>query len=386
MKKRLAAVFCTLALVLGLSINPVSADTKIFFLALNDTLPAAEAQITPIQSGGWIYVPVTVFNSRVSGVNFGISYGFTENNQSLIMYNTSGKTLTFDINTSTATGANGESIMPGRVLPSRGVIYIPAYSVCDYFGLSYSYLTTEYGPVLRIKDGNARLSDSAFLSSADSLMRARYNAANPAPVPTPTAPSSSSVSSAQKPESKPASGSQSQPVQEEEPQAPKTFSLYVGLRVNGDVTQALNAMDSVQCKAIVFFPADSLQENAPQLRQAAGRGHLIGLIPAGDTPEKRIASALAGSETVARLLHQETWFVLSSDKELADAGYLTWIPTFSLPASGTTDSLYEAVYKSGSEHSGTTRLLAGTDQPLASLLSRLVKDGDTVLQPRETHY
>ena len=386
MKKRLAAVFCTLALVLGLSINPVSADTKIFFLALNDTLPAAEAQITPIQSGGWIYVPVTVFNSRVSGVNFGISYGFTENNQSLIMYNTSGKTLTFDINTSTATGANGESIMPGRVLPSRGVIYIPAYSVCDYFGLSYSYLTTEYGPVLRIKDGNARLSDSAFLSSADSLMRARYNAANPAPVPTPTAPSSSSVSSAQKPESKPASGSQSQPVQEEEPQAPKTFSLYVGLRVNGDVTQALNAMDSVQCKAIVFFPADSLQENAPQLRQAAGRGHLIGLIPAGDTPEKRIASALAGSETVARLLHQETWFVLSSDKELADAGYLTWMPTFSLPASGTTDSLYEAVYKSGSEHSGTTRLLAGTDQPLASLLSRLVKDGDTVLQPRETHY
>lgn len=386
MKKRLAAVFCTLALVLGLSINPVSADTKIFFLALNDTLPAAEAQITPIQSGGWIYVPVTVFNSRVSGVNFGISYGFTENNQSLIMYNTSGKTLTFDINTSTATGANGESIMPGRVLPSRGVIYIPAYSVCDYFGLSYSYLTTEYGPVLRIKDGNARLSDSAFLSSADSLMRARYNAANPAPVPTPTAPSSSSVSSAQKPESKPASGSQSQPVQKEEPQAPKTFSLYVGLRVNGDVTQALNAMDSVQCKAIVFFPADSLQENAPQLRQAAGRGHLIGLIPAGDTPEKRIASALAGSETVARLLHQETWFVLSSDKELADAGYLTWMPTFSLPASGTTDSLYEAVYKSGSEHSGTTRLLAGTDQPLASLLSRLVKDGDTVLQPRETHY
>lgn len=394
MKKRLAAALCALALVLGLCVYPASADTKIFFLALNDALPASESQITPIQSGGWIYVPVTVFNSQISGVNFGINYGFTENNQSLIMYNLAGKTLTFDINTSTATGANGESIMPGRVLPSGGVIYIPAYPVCDYFGLSYSYLTSEYGPVLRIKDGNARLSDTAFLTSADSLMRARYNAANPAPTPVPSPSASSgssgssgSSSSGKKSESKPASGSQTEPVQEEEaPQAPKTFSLYVGLRASGDVTQALNAMDSVNATAIVFFPAESLEENASQLRQAAGRGHHVGLIPDGDTPEERLASVLAGSETVARLLRQETWFVLASDKELSDAGYLTWMPTFTLPASGGTEALYQAVYRSGSERNGTTRLLAGTEQPLSSLLSLLVRDGDTILRPRETKY
>ena len=389
MKKRLVTLLCTLGLLLGLCVYPVSADTKIFFLALNDTLPAAESRITPIQSGGWIYVPITVFNSRVSGVSFGINYGFTENNQSLIMYNHVGKTLTFDINTSTATGSNGETIMPGRVLPSGGIIYIPAYPVCDYFGLSYSYLTSEYGPVLRIKDGNAQLSDASFLSSADSLMRARYNAANPTPAPTPSAPSpGSSSSTGNKPETttKPAVGSQTQQTQEETPQAPKTFSLYVGLRAGGDVTQALNAMDTINATAIVFFPTESLENNASQLRQAAGRGHLVGLIPDGDTPEKRLASALAGSETVARLLHQETWFVLTSDKELADAGFLTWMPTFTLPSSGNADTLYEATYKSGSERSGTTRLLAGTDQPLASLLSRLVKDGDTILQPRETRY
>lgn len=392
MKTRLAAVLCALALILGLCVSPVSADTKIFFLALNDALPAAESQVTPIQSGGWIYVPVTVFNSRVSGVNFGISYGFTENNQSLIVYNLSGKALTFDINTSTATGANGETIMPGRVLSSGGVIYIPAYPVCNYFGLSYSYLTSEYGPVLRIKDGNARLSDSAFLTSADSLMRARYNAANPAPAPTPSASNSQSApaSSGKKTETaKPASGTQSQqtqPDEEETPEAPKTFSLYIGIRAGGDLTQALNAMDSIKSTAIVFFPAGSLEENASQLRQAVGRGHLIGLIPDGDTPEKRLASVLAGSDTVAKLLHQETWFVLSSEKEFTDAGFLTWMPTFTLPVSGSVDALYEAVYKSGSERSGTTRLLAGSDQPLASLLSRLSRDGDTFLQPRETRY
>ena len=89
---------------------------------------------------------------------------------------------------------------------------------------------------------------------------------------------------------------------------------------------------------------------------------------------------------MARILLQETWFVLASDKELTDAGFLTWSPTVTLPASGSSEALYEAVYKSGSEHSGTTRLLAGTDQPLASLLSRLSRDGDTILPPRETRY
>ncbi len=416
MKKRLTAFLCTLALGLGLLILPASADEELFFLSLNDTLPAASPQITPIQTGGWVYVPASVFNNRISGVNFGIYYGFTDGNENLIFYNLSGRTLTFDLTTNTAYTSSGQAVMPGRPVVRNGTYYVPAYAICSYFGLTYSYYTTDYGPLLRIRDGNARLSDSAFLSSAESLMRSRYNAAQPSQTPspstpetptpstpaspTPAAPSSSSSSSAASANS--SSSSTSKPssastpastdteaaetqTSEPEPEPVKTFSLFVAVRANGDITTALDALSSVNATAILFFPSDSLTRNADQIRQAAGRGHLVGLDPKGDTPAQRLESTREGSEELARILRQETWFVLADDQELSDEGYLTWSPTAVVPG-GSDENRYSAVYKAGAGRSGTTRLLAGSDQPLAPLLRRLSQDGDTFLTPRETKY
>ena len=404
MKKRIAALFCALVLVLGLFALPASADESLFFLALNDTLPAASSQITPIETGGWIYVPVTVFNNRVTGVNFGIYYGFTDNDTFLTFYNLSGKTLSFNINNNTATTSTGATVMPGRLVWRNGICYVPAYALCDFFGLTYSYCSTDYGPLLRIRDGNARLSDAAFLSSADSLMRSRYAAAQPAQAdptpaeesaapasnPTPSAPaaSSSSQKPSTTPSTKPASSTQSDDKTPEETQAPetdKTFSLYVGLKANGDMSAALDALASVNATAIVFFPADKLESNADQIRQAAGRGHRVGLAPVGDTPAQRLESAEEGSRALERILRQETWFVLATDQELANAGYLTWAPTATVPG-GTDSDRYTAVYNAATGRNGVTRLLAGSDQPLAPLLRHFAQDGDTFLAPRETKF
>ena len=404
MKKRLTAFLCALILAAALFPLSVSADEPLFFLSLNDTLPAASAQITPIETGGWIYVPASVFNNRATGVNFGIYYGPTDDGTNLTFYNLSGKTLSFNVNTNTATTSTGASVMPGRLVWRNGTCYVPAYAICDFFGLTYSYNTTDYGPLLRIRDGNARLSDAAFLSSADSLMRSRYAAAQPAQAdptpaeasaapasnPTPSAPAASS--SSQKPSTtpgaKPASSTQSDDKTPEETQAPetvKTFSLYVGLKANGDMSAALDALASVNATAIVFFPADKLEANADQIRQAAGRGHRVGLAPVGDTPAQRLESAEEGSRALERILRQETWFVLATDQELANAGYLTWAPTATVPG-GTDSDRYTAVYNAATGRTGVTRLLAGSDQPLAPLLRHFAQDGDTFLAPRETKF
>ena len=135
--------------------------------------------MTPVQYSGWVYVPVNVFNSQSTGVNFGLYYGLTENNTKLVLYNLSGKTMTFDLQNGTATAVGGEAPVPGKVLRQNGVYYVPAYAVCRYFGLSYSFYSTDYGPLLRLKDGNAMLSDSLFLSSAASIMRSRINSYYP---------------------------------------------------------------------------------------------------------------------------------------------------------------------------------------------------------------
>lgn len=376
MKKKLTALLCTAALLLSLLAVPASAGNSLFFLSLNDTLAPQSAQTTPIQHGGWVYVPVTAFSSRVTGVNFGIYYGFSESGDNLMFYNLSGKTMTFDLINGTATAVNSDPPVPGTVVRQNGIYYVPAYALCRYFGLTYSFYNTEYGPLLRMKDGNVILSDSLFISSASSMMRSQYNSYNQSQnssgTTTPTTPSTP------------------QPVTPEPVENAPKFSLYLGLRANGetDLTAALNALASVQATAVVFFPADKLTDCAGQLRQAAGRGHKVGLIPAGDTPQEKLESIRAGSRLVAQILRQEVWFVLGSDQTLSDAGYLCWSPGLTPSAGGTAAEIYESIVSFGGRtSSGWVLLDCRTARTvLSGVLSRLSQDGDTFLSPRETRY
>ena len=101
--KKFLALLCAVAVGLTLLVLPSSATGSLFFLSLNDTLPAQSVQTAPIQSSGWVYVPTGVFNSRTTGINFGVYYGLTDNNESLVLYNLSGKTMTFHLDTGSIT-------------------------------------------------------------------------------------------------------------------------------------------------------------------------------------------------------------------------------------------------------------------------------------------
>ena len=389
MKKRILTSLCVLALMLCLIALPASAGESLFFLILNDTPLPPSVQTTPIQSSGWIYVPVDAFNNRATGVNFGIYFGFTDNRNKLVFYTLSGKTLTFDLVNNTASTSTGQGIMPGKALYQNGTYYVPAYAMCDYYGLTYSYSSAEYGPVLRIKDENAVLNDSMMLSSARSLLRSWYNAyqgtQTPSP-PSPSVPSSTPSNAASRPSSSPASpDNTAQEEPEVTPEPVKTFSMYLGLRSEdaADVTPSLNTLNSIGVSAVVFFPADDLLSRTDAIRQAAGRGHLIGLIPKGDSPAQRLASVRSGSLEIARILRQETWFVLSGEQELAQAGFLCWSPSVTLASS---QNAYEAISAVGTERNEAIRVLADAGQDLASAFSQLIQDGDTFLSSRETAY
>ena len=379
--KKLMALFCALVLVLSVMTVPASAS-GLFFLSLNDTLPPQSPQTTPIQHSGWVYVPVSVFNNRVTGVNFGIYYGFTDNNESLIFYTLSGKTLTFDLVNGTATAEGSDPPVPSRVTWQNGVCYVPAYALCRYFGLTYSFYTTEYGPLLRIKDGSAYLSDSLFISSASSMMRNRYNSyygTQTQPVTPPSTP--------QPPPEEPP-----EVIEPDVPEVPEeerpTFSLTVGLRASEgqDITAALAALGNVRASAVVFFPAEALVSERDQIREAAGRGHKVGIIPAGDTAAERLESVERGSEVLAQILRQETWFVLGSDADIAEAGYICWSP--GLTPSGGATGIYENILQHCEGRSGSRVLFSSQTSSgvLRGVLNQLSEDGDTFLQPRETLY
>ena len=376
--KKILALLCAVAVGLTLLVLPSSATGSLFFLSLNDTLPAQSVQTAPIQSSGWVYVPTGVFNSRTTGINFGVYYGLTDNNESLVLYNLSGKTMTFHLDTDTATTSTGETPVPGRVLRQNGQYYVPAYAVCRFFGLTYSFYSTDYGPLLRIKDSNAVLNDNLFLSSAASILRSRTNsqvfnnnnntnsngnsASTPAPPSTPTTPT---VPTAPTQPTTP-----SDPVTPDVPDTAEpapTFSLYLAVRAQ----------------------ADQVTQCADQVRQAAGRGCHVGLIPGGDNGQAKLASVQTGSKALAAILRQETWFVLGEDETLANAGYLCWSPSLSFQTVSNATTVYNSLIQSGESASAPLRLLFRTQtdaSALAGVLNQLKADGDTFLAVRETKY
>lgn len=115
----------------------------------------------------------------------------------------------------------------------------------------------------------------------------------------------------------------------------------------------------------------------------------MGLIPAGETAAERLASVEQGSQQLAGILRQETWFVLASDKELTEAGYLCWAPSLRLTALQDATKTYNTVVKAGDSQGSALRVLVSsqsTSGVLAGVLGQLSKDGDTFLQARETRY
>ena len=132
-----------------------------------------------------------------------------------------------------------------------------------------------------------------------------------------------------------------------------------------------------------------MNQCADQIRQAAGRGHKVGLIPTGNTPAQRLESVEAGSRQLAGILRQETWFVLSKESTLAEAGYLCWTPGLTFSSVTDPTRTYETLVRAGEQQGSALRVLVHSQSAggaLAGVLGQLAQDGDTFLPARETSY
>ena len=128
---------------------------------------------------------------------------------------------------------------------------------------------------------------------------------------------------------------------------------------------------------MVFFPAEEVNQCADQIRQAAGRGHKVGLIPTGNTPAQRLESVEAGSRQLAGILRQETWFVLSKESTLAEAGYLCWTPSLTFSSVTDPTRTYETLVRAGEQQGSALRVLVHSQSAggaLAGVLGQLAQE------------
>ena len=306
--KRFWALFSTVALIaILLALPRADAAPAVSFTALNDQLLPLSGNTIPIVRNGSVYLPSTVFSEK----NIGISVS-SKTASTLVLHGRQ-RMLTFDLNAGTASDA--ETTYTAQTVSSNGIIYVPAYFVCQYFGLEYSYLSTNYGTIVRVKNTDAALNDAAFIRNNTDLMEQYYTAytqptpkqtpkqtpkpsttvkptqntpvptaATPKPVPTKTPQPATTPPSS--PESTTVPSPTPTPVESSEvlPSIGQPTDAFLGICLT-DLERgkaAFSALSPWSKQICFFFSADKVREQGDFVRQVIGSGCQIGLyLPEG---------------------------------------------------------------------------------------------------------
>ncbi len=318
-KKRILSALCAAVLALGLLVSSAAAADEVYFLSLNDTLSPLTADLMPIRTNNAIYIPSGVFNRLLTGINLGVFFGQDKTAGTATLYSKQ-KTLIFDINGGYAYDSPEGKIYAYRAVVRNGRVYLPAYSVCQFFGLEYSALSTDYGPLVRIKKGSLNtdywLTDSVFIGSAASYMSSRLSeylqsqaSASPSVSPSVTVPVTSEPS-----------GSKS------------NVRVYLAMRIDSgyNLEQLLDILDTQPAPVLFFLRPSELAEYDTAIRRMIGSGHQVGLLLEGETEQELAGQFAQGNRLLEHIIRQRTYTVLvdgpdSQRSQLSEQGLLCWL-------------------------------------------------------------
>jgi hypothetical protein len=280
MKKRLVSLVLSVLLVFCLFPvdNGIQAAGSVCFIALNEKL--LDLSSMPYISGSTTYVPYWVFTS------FNINYSFFAGASTASLY-VADKQIYFDLSNGNTYDNIGQ-FHSTQAIYRGGVVYLPAEFMCDYFGLSCSYIKGNgYGDIFRIKNAGGILSDESFLAAASSLMQTHYNTymgLNESPshgvTPSPSAPASSP---------------------DETPEVNRSDTT-VTLSFQGMPTDAmLERLSWHDVSACFFLTAQDMQAAPDTLRKLLGLGHGVGILCSQDVQKEYVeASSLLFEATLQK--------------------------------------------------------------------------------------
>ena len=251
MRRRALSLFFCAALLLGCALLPgqARAATALFVATNNDVLPLSTQAVS---SGGSYYVPYAVFNA------FGIYYSPVDSTHGMLYSGSTAKYF-FDLQNGGCQDGDDNTYSASAMLRG-GTVCVPVKFICDHFGLVWSYLTgSEYGDILRVRNGAAVISDKNFPAAASSAMRWELGQAG-----------GSSPSAA--PTSKPTATPKPSPTPDKS--TVRVRICFAGL----PDASALDLLDANGVKACFFVTADDVRQNADELRRIAGSGHKLGVL------------------------------------------------------------------------------------------------------------
>ncbi len=300
MKKRRAVCLILIVALLACLCVPASAESNLFFVAVNDTIPLT-LSVLPTYSGGTLYVPYQVFDAQPCGV----TPSYNQTKQTYVLFNRTGQML-FDLAAGTVSDESG-SVSTANVLYKNGILYLPLTFCASHFGLKTTMLESAAGyPVLRFTDGSEVYDDSLFIEKAENLIA--YRAGQYAGGP-----------DAQEKPQHPSSGTQTP-----DPDTPdaekKPATVYLAFTDAGAMREAMEALAQYDLTGTFFLTAAEIAADPALVFELQAAGHTVGLTV--EDGEDDAADALArANDALCALTCQKTPLALLPAGAHAPEGY-----------------------------------------------------------------
>jgi len=342
-KRKAAALLLTLLVLMPLIPASVSADETIYYTAVNETVLELSDASMPFWSGGYLYVPSSIF----SGKELGVYYSRNAAKRTVVLYNRN-SSLIFNMDTKTLTDGSGNEYYPGPI-EKNGVSFIPISIVAQFFGLTYTSTKitittaskTVHGFLIRVKSGGAVLSDSAFTDAAATQLISRYELYS-SQKETATTPTDES----------PVTPDDTTPVTEEPDTGREKLYLCFAVRDTDAVKSLLDGLDKAGMQATFYFPLEKLKSSGDLLRRMAATGQGIGFLTAVDPDGQWLEDLKEANSVLAQATGEKTRLILpvsasSSQLQAAkDAGWCALRANLNRSAKGlTTASAAAALLK-----------------------------------------
>ena len=301
--RRCAALAFLLALLLQTAAPAPAraAASGIYFVAANDDLLELTQETMPFWSGGQLYVSNAVF-SGIYGRSLGVSC--SPGVDTAVLY-TLQNALFFDTSTNTTYDSRG-NLYSQHAIRRGSYVFFPISLFTSFFGLTYSYLSTDYGPLIRIKSNAVVIADDDFfVDAASGSLQSRYNAYIRSQTP-------------------------SQPTGPEDPADEETPTVYGGKRVYlifsvTDRESTLTLLDTLAdygAQATFLLSEEEMAEDHDLLRRLVGAGHAVAVDCGGD-PAGELELA---NEVLWEAAHTRTrlaWAAERSEESVSAAGCCT---------------------------------------------------------------
>lgn len=283
MKRRTALVLAVLLLAQAVCVQAFAAGKTVYFTAVNDNVLAMSDDTMPFWSGGYLYIPGSVFTGYVRE-DIGIAYTYNASKQMAALYavGKSGRSLAFDLTKTYAQDNLGNTYYPTAI--RRGdTVFVPASLVAEVFGLAYSTVSlsgsnavtgNDRGWLVWLRESDYVLQASQFADAARSQMSARYE---------------------QYLKSKESSQQTPDPEQAEENFDGK--SVYLCFRASDPerVSALLDTLDRQGAQAAFFCTEAFLAEQGDLLRRMVSTGQAVGLLAEGTDSEEVLAQLERGN-------------------------------------------------------------------------------------------